>query len=93
MTALKTKAFLIKDCIWELPRKISKKTVDTFKFQYVSILFIKKHLKTLKRSKAAGLDDLLPGMLKGISDHRPLCRIINLSWLSLQCHLRGRKIK
>ena len=69
VNSLKKKAFLIKDCVWQPPIESFSKTSDTFKFQYVLFLFIKKHLKKLKRNKAAGLDDLPPGMLKDSCDY------------------------
>ena len=77
----KPKSKVMKFCIWQPPIESFSKTSDTIKFQYVSVLFIKKHLKKLKRNKAAGLDDLLPGMLKDSCDYiaKPLCHIINLS--------------
>ena len=52
VTLLKKKEFLLKDCIWQTPKENLRKTADS-KFQYVSVLFIKKHLKFLKRNKAA----------------------------------------
>ena len=47
----------------------------------MSVLFIKKHFKSLKINKAADLDDLPPGMLKDCCDYiaKPFCYIINLS--------------
>ena len=47
----------------------------------MSVLFIKKYLKSLRRNKAADLDDLSPSILKDCCDYiaKPLCHIINLS--------------
>ena len=53
VTLLKKKEFLFKDCVWQTPKENLRKIADTFKFQYVSVFFIKKHLKFLKRNKAA----------------------------------------
>ena len=81
VNSLKKNAFLIKDCVWQPPIVSFSKTSNTFKFQYLSVLFVKKHLKKLKRNKAAGLDDLPPAMLEDSCDYiaKPLCHIINLS--------------
>ena len=72
----------------------------------MSVLFIKKYLKSFKRNYAAGLDDLPPGMLKDCCDDiaKPLCHIINLSlvtttvpskstylWLLRQYHHNGKR--
>ena len=69
VNSLKKKAFLTKECVWQPPIESFSKTSDTFKFQYVSVLFIKKHLQKVKRDKAAGLDDLPLGMLKDSCDY------------------------
>ena len=61
VTLLEKKAFLFKGCVWQPPKNIIKKA-DTFKFQYVPVLFIKKYLKSLKRNKEADLGDLPPGI-------------------------------
>ena len=93
VTLLKKKPFLFKDCVLQPPKEHFRKTAGTFKFQHVSVLSIKKHfyketlsikkhLKSLKRNKEAGLDDLPPAMLKDCCDYieKPLCHIINLSY-------------
>ena len=56
------------------------RTNETFKLKYVSIIFIKKQLKSLKRKKSSGLDHLPPGLLKDCADEiaKPLHHIINL---------------
>ena len=48
---------------------------------YVSKVFIEKEIKSLQRKKAAGIDNLSPGLLKDCTKYisRPLCYIINLS--------------
>ena len=45
---LKKKAFFFKDCVWQPPKEHLRKTADTFKLQYVSVLFI---IKTFKISQ------------------------------------------
>ena len=56
------------------------RTNETFKLKYVSIIFIKKQLKSLKRKKSSGLDHLPPGLLKDCADEiaKSLHHIINL---------------
>ena len=56
------------------------RTNETFKLKYVSIIFIKKQLKSLKRKKSSGLDHLPSGLLKDCADEiaKPLHHIINL---------------
>lgn len=55
---------------WKLPGYYKLSTNETFKFKYVSIIFIKKQLKSLKRKKSSGLDYLPSGLLKDCA----LCR-------------------
>ena len=68
-------------CTWRLRGYYNLRTNETFKFKYVSIIFIKKQLKSLKRKKSSGLDHLPPGLLKDCADEiaEPLHHIINLS--------------
>ena len=58
-----------------------RRTNVVFEFNYVSILFIQKQLKSLKRNKTSGADSFPLGMLKDSLMHisQPLCHIINLS--------------
>ena len=52
-----------------------------FRFQSVSVLFVRKQLKDLKRFKATGPDNLPPSLLKGAAGVScgTLCYIVNLS--------------
>ena len=52
-----------------------------FRFRYVSNIFIEKHLKSLKRKKSTGLDNLPSNLLKDCASSisNPLTYIINLS--------------
>ena len=61
----------------------------------MSVLLIKKHLKSLKRKKAAGLDDLPPGMLKDCCDYiaKPPCHIINLSLVNKRVPSEWKKAR
>ena len=94
-TLLKKKAFLFKDCVWQPPKEHFRKATDTFKFQCVSLLFIKKHLKSLKRNKAAGLDYLPTGMIKDCCDYiaKPLCHIINLFLVTMAVPSEWKKAR
>ena len=95
VTLLKKKAFLFKNCVWEQPKEHFRKTADIFKFQEVSVLFVKKNFQSLKRNKAAGLDDLPPDMLKSCCDYiaKPLCHIINLSLVTTTVLSEWKKAK
>ena len=97
---------MFKDCVLQPPKEHFRKTTDTFKFQHVSVLSIKKHfyketlsikkhLKSLKRNKEAGLDDLPPGMLKDCCDYieKPLGHIINLSLVTTIVPSEWKKAK
>ena len=52
-----------------------------FKFQFVSNMDVEKIIKSIKRSKATGIDDLPPGLIKDAADvlSVPLSHIINMS--------------
>ena len=60
---------------------IRRKTDQTFKFKYVSKIFVEKQLRELKRHKATGIDELPANLLKDCSSEisYPLSFIINLS--------------
>ena len=67
--------------VWKAPNDGRMKTNTVFIFKYVSKMFVRNFLKSLKRKKATGLDELQPGMLKDCHQHLidPLHHIINLS--------------
>ena len=67
--------------VWKAPNDGRMKTNTVFIFKYVSKMFVRNFLKSLKRKKATGLDELQPGMLKDCHQHLidPLQPIINLS--------------
>ena len=77
---LKYKTFKLRNFIWEKPRTLSRSTKN-FNFSYVSRIFVERELKSLKRRKAAGCDDLPPGILKqaAYALSSPLTHLINLS--------------
>lgn len=82
VTSLKQKAMPLKNLVWgEATNKRDKRTDNVFSFKYVSVIFVKQQLKGLKRSKATGIDNLPPALLKDSADAiaKPLCHVINLS--------------
>ena len=78
---LKGKIFLLTNTAWKMPKKSSSRTDKVFRFKYVSKIFVEKELKSFKRKKATGLDNLPPSLLKDCASSisKPLCFIINLS--------------
>lgn len=81
VTKLKATCYRLRDLTWKLPKYFPVRTKSVFKFQYISVLFVRKELKALNRNKATGLDDLPPGLLKDSANEicKPLAHIINLS--------------
>ena len=63
------------------PVPISKRTANVFNFQLVTNAEVEKVIKSIKRSKATGIDDLPPGLIKDAASviSVPLSHIINLS--------------
>ena len=72
------------DFTWRKPLNQPIRTFKLFHFGYVSVIEVTQLLKKLKCKKAAGYDDLLPGLLKDSAAviSAPLTRIINLSFRS-----------
>ena len=60
---LKEKATPLCDLVWRTPGNISRRTEQNFKFQTVAKSEVERHLKSIKRSKTTGSDDLPPGLL------------------------------
>lgn len=81
VTNAKKIAFKLIDCVWRKRTHTTPRTNKVFQFEYVSIVFVQKFLKKLKRKKATGMDDLPAGMLKDCADFiaTPLQHIVNLS--------------
>ena len=75
---LKYETFKLRNFIWEKPPTLSTPTTN-FAFSYVSCIFVERELKSLKRRKAAGCDDLPPGILKDAAYalSSPLTHLIN----------------
>ena len=78
---LKTQALILKEFVWKSPRISVLRTNKTFRFDYVSKVFISSFLKKMKRNKSTGLDELPPGMLKDCREYivTPLHHIVNFS--------------
>ena len=57
------------------------RTSTIFKFEYVSVVFVRKELKLLKRKKSTGLDNLLPRLLKDCADELLDRYVILLTYL------------
>lgn len=78
---LKEKAFPLCDFVWRTPASMSVRTDLKFQFQAVSKFEVERKLKSIKRSKATGLDDLPPGLLKDTAEliAAPLTHLVNLS--------------
>ena len=60
---LKYKTFKLRNLICGKPPALSTPT-KSFNFSYVNRIFVERELKSLKRRKAAGCEDLPPGILK-----------------------------
>ena len=77
---LKYETFKLRNFIWEKPPTLSAPTKN-FNFSYISGIFVERELKSLKCRKAAGCDDVPPGILKDAACTlpSPLTHLINLS--------------
>ena len=71
----------LQDFIWKMPIGSKKITNCIFKFDYVSKIFVEKELKSFKRHKATGVDNIPTNLLKDSAAviAKPLAYIINLS--------------
>ena len=83
IASLKQKSILLKNFAWQFPVPISKRTANVFNFQLVTNAEVEKVIKSIKRSKATGIDDLPPppGLIKDAASviSVPHSHIINLS--------------
>ena len=81
VSELKSKAISFSSYIWKFRDIKGIRTTQRFCFSKVSKTFIEKELKSLKRSKAAGPDELPPGMIKDCRNEilNPLTYLVNLS--------------
>ena len=78
---LKALSFPLLNLAWRRPKALQQQCYSSFRFKYVSRVEIEKHLKSLKRKKAAGIDDLPANLLRDAAPEiaSPLSKIINLS--------------
>ena len=79
---LKSSVYPLENFTWRVIRALPRRTTnERFTFNYISRVFVLKELRTLKRQKATGIDELPPGSLKDCADiiAGPLSYIINLS--------------
>ena len=90
--------YLLTDFTWCYTPKSPPKTTKTFRFRYISVLFVQKELLLLFHQKSTGIDNLPPELLKdcGSIISKPLCHKINLSirsgkfpssWKAARLHL------
>ena len=81
ISMLKRKSMPLINFTWQFGTKLPSRTNERFSFGYISKVFVEKELRTLRRNKSTGLDDLPPGLLKDCAAHicGPLCHILNLS--------------
>ncbi|XP_057308170.1 uncharacterized protein LOC130646052 [Hydractinia symbiolongicarpus] len=79
--SLKSKSIQLMNFTWRYVPPFSLRTNKIFMTGYISKIFVEKELRSLKRNKATGIDELPPGMLKdcAILISKPLSHIINLS--------------
>ena len=78
---LKKIAFPLADFTWKKPVKVFPRTYNTFRFSYVSHVFVAQQLRLLKKNKSTGCDNLPARMLKDSSTvlSKQVAFIINLS--------------
>ena len=78
---MKTKTYLLVDFIWKYNECTISHSNSSFKFDYISKIFIEKELNSLKINKAAGIDLLPLRLIRDISTEiaKPISFSINLS--------------
>jgi len=52
------------DLVWKIPKSLYPRIYNRFRFGYFSTVEVLSHLRKIKRSKAAGPDNLPPNLLK-----------------------------
>jgi len=79
--SLKKKAFPFTNSTWNYVSFKILRTTATFKFDYVSVVFVQKQLKDIKKRKSTGLDDLPVQLIKDSASiiSKPLTHLINRS--------------
>ena len=78
---LKNVAFPLVDFTWKTSAKVFPRTYNTFRFSYVSTVFVAQQLRLLKKNKSTGFDNLPARLIKDSSTvlSKPVAFIINLS--------------
>ena len=81
VTTLREKAIPLCNFVWRPPRPVRNRAENKFKFRSVSKLEVERDLKSIKRTKSTGIDNLPPGLLKDAACNlsAPLAHLINLS--------------
>ena len=80
-SSLKKITYPLINFTWRAHATLHPRTYCSFRFQDVSVSDVTRYLKNLKRRKAAGYDNLPPGLLKDAASviARPLTHLINMS--------------
>ena len=78
---LRERAIPLCNFAWKPPRPVRKRTDKKFNFRPVSKLEVEKYLRSIKRNKSTGIDNLPPCLLKDAARtiSAPLTHLINLS--------------
>lgn len=81
---LKEQCLPLVNFAWRYRKSSCARNSLTFNFNPVTEQHVEKKLKQLKRSKAAGIDNIPPGILKDCSSvvRKPLAHIINMSLIT-----------
>jgi hypothetical protein len=78
---LKVAAFPLYNFTWKAPVKLFPRTYNSFRFSYVSNVFVEHQLKQIKKNKSTGLDNLPAQLIKDSATaiSKPITFMINLS--------------
>jgi hypothetical protein len=78
---VKEAALPLKNFVWGYSKQPETENKTVFAFTHVTKIYVEKQLKNLKKRKAAGVDQIPPGMLKDAASvlAGPLTFLINLS--------------
>lgn len=81
VTELKLKIFSFPNYIWRYHTRRDNRTNQTPRFSYLPRNFAERHLKSFKKKKVAGADDIPPGIIKDYHKKitKPLTYIVNLT--------------
>ena len=72
----------LNNVIWRKEAECENFTFRSFKFRYVNVLSFQKNMKNLQRTKACGLDQLPPNLLKDAANEIAIS-LIYIIYLSL----------